>query len=152
MALKTGLRKTGAITRQLEDVARVTGSQDYSIRVLQRATGRVHRHPATPAQRPRNRDGVLADLEAASRLPGYHSIPTPTEHVQDLVNEVQRTLIEAIAPMLVIVIFLQELRRVRNHSDHCHPSLADRQYSPFSWRSASINPLACTHFCSRHRR
>ena len=60
-------------------------------------------------------DGVLADLEAASHdfPPGVHySIPyNPTEYVQDSVNEVERTLVEAIIlVVLVIVVFLQTWR------------------------------------------
>jgi hydrophobe/amphiphile efflux-1 (HAE1) family protein len=116
VVLKTDA-ETGAITR-LRDVARVEiGSQDYSIR------GTSNERPAVfiaIQQLPGSNaldtaDGVLADLEAASRdfPPGMHySIPyNPTEYVQESVNEVQRTLIEAIAlVVLVIVIFLQTWR------------------------------------------
>jgi hydrophobe/amphiphile efflux-1 (HAE1) family protein len=108
---------TGAITR-LRDVARVEiGSQDYSIR------GTSNTRPAVFVaiqQLPGSNaldtaDGVLGDLEDASRdFPQgmEYSIPyNPTEYVQDSVNEVQRTLIEAIAlVVLVIVIFLQTWR------------------------------------------
>ena len=116
IVLKTDTQ-SGAITR-LRDVARVEiGSQDYSIR------GTSNKRPAVfiaIQQLPGSNaldtaDGVLADLEAASRdfPPGVeYSIPyNPTEYVQDSVNEVQRTLIEAIAlVVLVIVIFLQTWR------------------------------------------
>ena len=116
IVLKTDM-ETGAITR-LGDVARVEiGSQDYSIR------GTSNRRPAVfiaIQQLPGSNaldtaDGVLADLEAASRNfpPGVaYSIPyNPTEYVQDSVNEVQRTLLEAIGlVVLVIVIFLQTWR------------------------------------------
>jgi hydrophobe/amphiphile efflux-1 (HAE1) family protein len=116
VVLKTDV-ETGAITR-LRDVARVEiGSQDYSIR------GTSNERPAifmAIQQLPGSNaldtaDGVLADLEAASKNfpPGVHySIPyNPTEYVQDSVNEVQRTLIEAIIlVVLVIVVFLQTWR------------------------------------------
>jgi hydrophobe/amphiphile efflux-1 (HAE1) family protein len=116
VVLKTDV-ETGAITR-LRDVARVEiGSQDYSIR------GTSNERPAifmAIQQLPGSNaldtaDGVLADLEAASKSfpPGVHySIPyNPTEYVQDSVNEVQRTLIEAIIlVVLVIVVFLQTWR------------------------------------------
>ena len=116
VVLKTDV-ETGAITR-LRDVARVEiGSQDYSIR------GMSNERPAifmAIQQLPGSNaldtaDGVLADLEAASHdfPPGVHySIPyNPTEYVQDSVNEVERTLIEAIIlVVLVIVIFLQTWR------------------------------------------
>ena len=116
IVLKTDL-ESGAITR-LRDVARVEiGSQDYSIR------GTSNKRPAVfiaVQQLPGSNaldtaDGVLADLEAASKdfPPGIHySIPyNPTEYVQDSVNEVQRTLVEAILlVVLVIVIFLQTWR------------------------------------------
>jgi hydrophobe/amphiphile efflux-1 (HAE1) family protein len=116
IVLKTDLA-TGAITR-LRDVARVEiGSQDYSIR------GTSNTRPAVfiaIQQLPGSNaldtaDGVLADLETASRSfpPGVeYSIPyNPTEYVQDSVDEVQRTLIEAIVlVVLVIVLFLQTWR------------------------------------------
>jgi hydrophobe/amphiphile efflux-1 (HAE1) family protein len=116
VVLKTDI-ETGAITR-LRDVARVEiGSQDYSIR------GTSNERPAVfiaIQQLPGSNaldtaDAVLEELEAASRTfpPGVHySIPyNPTEYVQESVNEVQRTLIEAIAlVVLVIVIFLQTWR------------------------------------------
>jgi multidrug efflux pump subunit AcrB len=56
-----------------------------------------------------------------------YSIPyNPTEYVQDSVNEVQSTLIEAILlVVLVIVIFLQTWRAAIN-SDHRHPGVAGR--------------------------
>ena len=116
VVLKTDV-ETGAITR-LRDVARIEiGSQDYSIR------GTSNERPAifmAIQQLPGSNaldtaDGVLADLEAASHdfPPGVHySIPyNPTEYVQDSVNEVERTLIEAIIlVVLVIVVFLQTWR------------------------------------------
>jgi len=116
VVLKTDA-ESGAITR-LRDVARVEiGSQDYSIR------GTSNERPAVfiaIQQLPGSNaldtaDAVLAELEAASRdfPPGVHySIPyNPTEYVQESVNEVQRTLLEAIAlVVLVIVIFLQTWR------------------------------------------
>ena len=116
VVLKTNV-ETGAITR-LRDVARVEiGSQDYSIR------GTSNERPAVfiaIQQLPGSNaldtaDGVLADLQAASRdfPPGVHySIPyNPTEYVQDSVDEVQRTLVEAIIlVVLVIVLFLQTWR------------------------------------------
>src|SRR5688572_25696176 len=112
VVLKTDA-ETGAITR-LRDVARVEiGSQDYSIR------GTSNKRPAVfiaIQQLPGSNAletaaGVLADLEAASKAfpPGVeYSIPyNPTEYVQDSVDEVQRTLLEAIAlVVLVIVVFL----------------------------------------------
>jgi len=109
--------QTGAITR-LSDIARVEiGSQDYSIRGT--TNGRqavfmaIQQLPGSNALD--TADGVLADLEAASKLfpPGIkYSIPyNPTEYVQDSVDEVQRTLIEAIfLVIIVIVIFLQTWR------------------------------------------
>ena len=116
VVLKTD-ETTGAITR-LRDVARVEiGSQDYSIR------GSSNTRPAVfiaiqqlPGSNALNTaEGVLNDLETASRSfpPGVeYSIPyNPTEYVQDSVDEVQRTLIEAIIlVVLVIVIFLQTWR------------------------------------------
>ena len=109
--------ETGAITR-LSDVARVEiGSQDYSIRGTSNARPAVfiaiQQLPGSNALE--TADGVLADLEAASKNfpPGVaYSIPyNPTEYVQELVDEVQRTLIEAIVlVVLVIVIFLQTWR------------------------------------------
>ena len=116
VVLKTDV-ETGAITR-LRDVARIEiGSQDYSIR------GMSNERPAifmAIQQLPGSNaldtaDGVLADLEAASHdfPPGVHySIPyNPTEYVQDSVNEVERTLVEAIIlVVLVIVVFLQTWR------------------------------------------
>ena len=108
---------TGAITR-LRDVARVEiGSQDYSIRGTTNARSAVfiaiQQLPGSNALD--TAKAVLADLEAASRdfPPGVHySIPyNPTEYVQDSVDEVQRTLVEAIAlVVLVIVLFLQTWR------------------------------------------
>jgi hydrophobe/amphiphile efflux-1 (HAE1) family protein len=109
--------KTGAITR-LRDVARVEiGSQDYSIR------GSSNERPAVfiaIQQLPGSNaldtaDAVLAELKTASQdfPPGVHySIPyNPTEYVQKSVDEVQRTLIEAILlVVLVIVVFLQTWR------------------------------------------
>ena len=116
VVLKTD-EATGAITR-LRDVARVEiGSQDYSIR------GTSNTRPAVfiaIQQLPGSNaldtaEGVLNDLEQASRSfpPGVeYSIPyNPTEYVQESVNEVQRTLVEAIIlVVLVIVIFLQTWR------------------------------------------
>jgi hydrophobe/amphiphile efflux-1 (HAE1) family protein len=108
---------TGAITR-LRDVARVEiGSQDYSIRGTTNARSAVfiaiQQLPGSNALD--TAKAVLADLGAASRdfPPGVHySIPyNPTEYVQDSVDEVQRTLVEAIAlVVLVIVLFLQTWR------------------------------------------
>ena len=102
----------------MRDVARVEiGSQDYSIRgtsnTRQAVFIAIQQLPGSNALE--TADGVLADLEAASRdfPPGMeYSIPyNPTEYVQESVNEVQRTLIEAIAlVVLVIVIFLQTWR------------------------------------------
>ena len=116
VVLKTDVA-SGAITR-LRDVARVEiGSQDYSIR------GTSNTRPAVfiaIQQLPGSNaldtaDGVLSDLETASRSfpPGVeYSIPyNPTEYVQESVDEVQRTLIEAIIlVVLVIVLFLQTWR------------------------------------------
>jgi hydrophobe/amphiphile efflux-1 (HAE1) family protein len=116
VVLKTD-EATGAITR-LRDVARVEiGSQDYSIR------GTSNTRPAVfiaIQQLPGSNaldtsEGVLNDLEQASKSfpPGVeYSIPyNPTEYVQESVNEVQRTLVEAIIlVVLVIVIFLQTWR------------------------------------------
>ena len=116
IVLKTDAQ-TGAITR-LRDVARVElGSQDYGIRGT--SNGRqavfvaIQQLPGSNALEAAN--GVLADLEAASRdfPPGMHySIPyNPTEYVQASVDEVQSTLLEAIVlVVLVIVIFLQTWR------------------------------------------
>jgi len=116
IVLKTD-RASGAITR-LRDVARVEiGSQDYSIRgtsnTRQAVFIAIQQLPGSNALD--TADGVLADLKAASSdfPPGMaYSIPyNPTEYVQDSVNEVQRTLIEAIVlVVLVIVIFLQTWR------------------------------------------
>jgi hydrophobe/amphiphile efflux-1 (HAE1) family protein len=116
IVLKTDVQ-TGAITR-LRDVARVElGSQDYGIRGT--SNGRqavfvaIQQLPGSNALEAAN--GVLADLEAASRdfPPGMrYSIPyNPTEYVQASVEEVQSTLLEAIVlVVLVIVIFLQTWR------------------------------------------
>jgi hydrophobe/amphiphile efflux-1 (HAE1) family protein len=108
---------TGAITR-LRDVARVEiGSQDYSIRGTSGTRPAVfiaiQQLPGSNALD--TADGVLASLKEASRSfpPGVeYSIPyNPTEYVQDSVDEVQRTLIEAIVlVVLVIVLFLQTWR------------------------------------------
>jgi hydrophobe/amphiphile efflux-1 (HAE1) family protein len=107
----------GAITR-LRDVARVEiGSQDYSIRGTSGTRPAVfmaiQQLPGSNALD--TAEGVLSDLETASRSfpPGMeYSIPyNPTEYVQESVNEVQRTLIEAIVlVVLVIVVFLQTWR------------------------------------------
>jgi hydrophobe/amphiphile efflux-1 (HAE1) family protein len=108
---------SGAITR-LRDVARVEiGSQDYGISgtfsgrrgvaiAIQQLPGSNALDTATL---------VLGDLAKASRdfPPGIrYSIPyNPTEYVQASVKEVQRTLIEAvILVVLVIVVFLQTWR------------------------------------------
>ncbi len=108
---------TGAITR-LSDIARIeVGSQDYSIRGT--ASDReavfiaIQQLPGSNALE--TADAVLADLKAASRQfpPGIgYTIPyNPTEYVQESVNEVERTLVEAIIlVILVIVIFLQTWR------------------------------------------
>ena len=116
VVLKTDV-ETGAITR-LRVVARVEiGSQDYSIRGMSNVRPAIfmaiQQLPGSNALD--TADGVLADLEAASHdfPPGVHySIPyNPTEYVQDSVNEVERTLIEAIIlVVLVIVVFLQTWR------------------------------------------
>jgi hydrophobe/amphiphile efflux-1 (HAE1) family protein len=108
---------TGAITR-LRDVARVEiGSQDYSIRGTSGTRPAVfmaiQQLPGSNALD--TAEGVLNNLEEASRSfpPGVeYSIPyNPTEYVQESVNEVQRTLIEAIVlVVLVIVLFLQTWR------------------------------------------
>jgi hydrophobe/amphiphile efflux-1 (HAE1) family protein len=116
VVLKTDVA-TGAITR-LRDIARIEiGSQDYSIRgttddrqavfiVIQQLPGSNALDTAA---------GVLNDLKAASKQfpPGVeYSIPyNPTEYIQESVNEVQRTLVEAILlVILVIVVFLQTWR------------------------------------------
>jgi hydrophobe/amphiphile efflux-1 (HAE1) family protein len=108
---------TGAITR-LRDIARVEiGAQDYSIRGT--SNGRqavfmaIQQLPGSNALDAAQ--GVLEDLEAASReFPRgmAYSIPyNPTEYVQNSVEEVQTTLIEAVVlVVLVIVIFLQTWR------------------------------------------
>jgi hydrophobe/amphiphile efflux-1 (HAE1) family protein len=108
---------SGAITR-LRDVARVEiGSQDYGISGT--FSGRrgvaiaIQQLPGSNALDTAKR--VLADLDTASRdfPPGIrYSIPyNPTEYVQASVKEVQRTLIEAvILVVLVIVVFLQTWR------------------------------------------
>ena len=116
IVLKTD-QPTGAITR-LRDVARVEiGSQDYSIRGTTNSRSAVfiaiQQLPGSNALD--TADGVLSDLKAASQnFPQgvAYSIPyNPTEYVQDSVDEVQRTLIEAIVlVVLVIVIFLQTWR------------------------------------------
>ena len=109
--------ETSAITR-LRDIARIeVGSQDYSIRGSTNEEESVfiaiQQLPGSNALD--TADAVLADLKAASRQfpPGIaYSIPyNPTEYVQESVDEVQRTLIEAIVlVILVIVIFLQTWR------------------------------------------
>ncbi len=109
--------ETGAITR-LRDVARVEiGSLDYGIRgtsnLREAVFIAIQQLPGSNALD--TADAVLADLEAASREfpPGIaYSIPyNPTEYVQASVEEVQSTLVEAIAlVVLVIVIFLQTWR------------------------------------------
>jgi len=116
VVLKTDVQ-TGAITR-LSDIARIEiGSQDYSIRGT--TNGRqavfvaIQQLPGSNALD--TAEGVLADLKAASKQfpPGLtYSIPyNPTEYVQASVDEVQRTLIEAIIlVVLVIVLFLQTWR------------------------------------------
>jgi hydrophobe/amphiphile efflux-1 (HAE1) family protein len=116
VVLKTD-EATGAITR-LRDVARVEiGSQDYSIRGTSGTRPAVfmaiQQLPGSNALD--TAEGVLNNLEEASRSfpPGVeYSIPyNPTEYVQESVNEVQRTLVEAIVlVVLVIVLFLQTWR------------------------------------------
>jgi hydrophobe/amphiphile efflux-1 (HAE1) family protein len=108
---------TGAITR-LRDIARVeVGSQDYGIRG--RFSGRpgvaiaIQQLPGSNALDTAER--VLADLETASKdfPPGIrYSIPyNPTEYVAESVSEVQRTLLEAILlVVLVVIIFLHSWR------------------------------------------
>jgi hydrophobe/amphiphile efflux-1 (HAE1) family protein len=108
---------TGAITR-LRDIARIEiGSQDYSIRGTtnkrQAVFMAIQQLPGSNALD--TADGVLKDLKEASKQfpPGVtYTIPyNPTEYVQASVDEVQRTLIEAILlVILVIVIFLQTWR------------------------------------------
>ena len=109
--------ETGAITR-LRDVARVeVGSLDYGIRgtsnLREAVFIAIQQLPGSNALD--TADAVLADLEAASReFPQgvAYSIPyNPTEYVQASVEEVQATLVEAIAlVVLVIVVFLQTWR------------------------------------------
>ncbi len=109
--------ETGALTR-LRDVARVEiGTQDYGIRGTSNTRPAVfvaiQQLPGSNALE--TADRVIADLEAASRdfPPGMaYSIPyNPTEYVQASVDEVQTTLLEAVAlVVLVIVIFLQTWR------------------------------------------
>ena len=109
---------TGAITR-LRDVARVEiGSQDYGIR------GTSNRRPAVfiaIQQLPGSNaletaDGVLADLEAASRdFPPGMALFDPLQSRPNMSRPRSRrcssTLIEAVAlVVLVIVIFLQTWR------------------------------------------
>ncbi len=116
VVLKTD-EATGAITR-LRDVARVElGTQDYGIRGTsnrrQAVFIAIQQLPGSNALE--TASAVLADLEAASRdFPRgmEYSIPyNPTEYVQASVEEVQSTLIEAVAlVILVIVIFLQTWR------------------------------------------
>ncbi|MBA3677455.1 MAG: multidrug efflux RND transporter permease subunit [Sphingosinicella sp.] len=108
---------TGGITR-LRDIARVeVGSQDYGMRGA--FSGRrgvaiaIQQLPGSNALE--TAELVLDDLEDASHdfPPGIvYSIPyNPTEYVQASVEEVQRTLLEAVAlVVLVIVIFLQTWR------------------------------------------
>jgi hydrophobe/amphiphile efflux-1 (HAE1) family protein len=108
---------TGAITR-LRDVARVEiGSQDYSIRGS--SNGRpsvfiaIQQLPGSNALD--TAAAVLADLETASQdfPPGMeYSVPyNPTEYVQASVEAVQRTLVEAvILVVIVIMVFLQTWR------------------------------------------
>ncbi|WP_308514590.1 multidrug efflux RND transporter permease subunit [Sphingomonas flavescens] len=116
VVLKTDTQ-TGAITR-LRDVARVEiGSQDYGIRG--KFSGKsgvaiaIQQLPGSNALS--TADAVLKDLKEASReFPAgmAYSIPyNPTEYVQASVDEVQRTLVEAIVlVVLVIVVFLQTWR------------------------------------------
>ena len=109
--------ESGAITR-LRDIARIeVGSQDYSIRgstdEREAVFIAIQQLPGSNALD--TADAVLADLKTASKQfpPGIgYSIPyNPTEYVQESVNEVQRTLVEAILlVILVIVIFLQTWR------------------------------------------
>jgi hydrophobe/amphiphile efflux-1 (HAE1) family protein len=116
IVIKTDIA-TGAVTR-VRDVARVQiGSQDYGIRGTsndrQAVFIAIQQLPGSNALD--TADGVLADLEEASRaFPAgmEYSIPyNPTEYVQASVEEVQRTLIEAvILVVLVIVVFLQTWR------------------------------------------
>ena len=116
VALKTD-PATGAITR-LRDIARIeVGSQDYSIRgtVNDREAVFIAIQQLPGSNALDTADAVLSDLKAASRQfpPGIgYSIPyNPTEYVQESVDEVQRTLIEAILLVVfVIVIFLQTWR------------------------------------------
>ena len=108
---------SGAITR-VRDVARVEiGSQDYNIQG--RFSGRpgvaiaIQQLPGSNALS--TADRVLAELETASKdfPPGIrYSIPyNPTEYVQESVSEVQRTLVEAIIlVVLVVLIFLHTWR------------------------------------------
>ncbi len=108
---------TGSITR-VGDVARVeVGSQDYGIRG--RFSGRpgvaiaIQQLPGSNALDAAQ--AVLTDLEEASKdfPPGVvYSIPyNPTEYVQESVNAVQVTLIEAVLlVMLVVIVFLHTWR------------------------------------------
>ncbi|MDQ8755426.1 multidrug efflux RND transporter permease subunit [Sphingosinicella sp. LHD-64] len=116
VVLKTD-QASGAITR-LRDVARITiGSQDYGIRGnfdgKRGVAIAIQQLPGSNALS--TADAVLNDLEAASRdFPAgiEYSVPyNPTEYVQASVNEVQRTLLEAVVlVVLVIVVFLQTWR------------------------------------------
>ena len=123
----------GAITR-LRDVARVElGSQDYGIR------GTSNRRPAVfiaIQQLPGSNaletaDGVLADLEAASRdfPPGMeYSLPyNPTEYVQASVEEVQQHADRGDHPGRAGHRDLPADLARRDHPDHRHPGLADRR-------------------------
>jgi hydrophobe/amphiphile efflux-1 (HAE1) family protein len=108
---------SGAITR-LRDVARVEiGSQDYGIRGnfdgKRGVAIAIQQLPGSNALS--TAEGVLQSLEAASHEfpPGLeYSVPyNPTEYVQASVEEVQRTLLEAVVlVVLVIVVFLQTWR------------------------------------------
>jgi HAE1 family hydrophobic/amphiphilic exporter-1 len=108
---------SGRVTR-LRDVARVEiGAQDYS------ANGYLDERPAVPLllfQRPGSNalataDGILNTMKELSRSfpPGlkYDVVYNPTEFIAESVNEVIKTIFEAVGLVVIVVIlFLQTWR------------------------------------------
>jgi len=108
---------TGAITR-LRDVARVElGAEDYGVNAYLSGTDSIimgiTQRPGTNALAAA--EGIKAQLEEAARsFPEgleYRIIWNPTEFISESMSEVQKTLLEAmVLVVLVIIVFLQSWR------------------------------------------
>ncbi len=130
IVIKTGL--DGRITR-VRDVARVElAAKDYTV------NSRLGGRPATAIgifQLPGSNALETSDLvrakmvELKERFPAgldYKIQYDPTVSVRESIHEVQKTLFEAIAlVVLVVLVFLQNWRGV-DHSPHRHPGFAHR--------------------------